>query len=68
MPNTYTTTSGVTLSRDAFIAHYVAAYMAVNPDWNWKAPDSPVWFHPSPAKRALDCAEAAWGQLEALNP
>jgi hypothetical protein len=31
MPNSYTTQSGVTLSRDAFICHYVAAFMAKHP-------------------------------------
>jgi hypothetical protein len=57
MPSSYTTSTGVTLSRNAFICHYVAAYMAKL--------DRPVihsWTH------ALAEAERAWEDLERIKP
>ncbi len=68
MPSTYTTRDGVTLSRDAFVGHYVAAWLAasaVHRYWSGYAGDS---YLNQPIEDALCCAESAWEQLETIKP
>ncbi len=70
MPNTHTTTSGITLTRDTFIAHYVAAYLA---SWASKPEISAhqylsAWAFVHPWEKAMRCAEAAWAELETQTP
>ncbi len=67
MPNTITTSTGVTLSRDAFIAHYVAAFMAANCVKRYWQDASTADEHQG-AEDAVFCAEAAWEQIEETNP
>ncbi len=70
MPSTYTTSSGITLARDAFIAHYVAAWLgswASNParsNHQWLS----AWAFVHPWEKAMRCAEAAWAELEVQAP
>lgn len=54
MPNTYTTKSDITLSRDSFVLHYMAVHMAMHPEVD---PTS-----------ALAEAEMAWEQIEDARP
>ncbi len=63
MSNTYTTSTGVTLSRDAFICHYVAAWMAANCTRRYDRDAATADEHQG-AEDAVFCAEAAWAQLE----
>lgn len=69
MPSSYTTTSGVTLSRDAFITHYVAAWLAAESVYcthRWPELDR-LQTHP-PVDKALCRAEDAWQQIEHIKP
>ena len=70
MPSTHTLPNGVTLSRDAFISHYVAAWLASNEvacamadDW-WEANRGAR----TPLDEAMACAERAWQDIETLLP
>lgn len=62
MPNTYTTCNGVTLSRDAFITHYVAAWMAAASVQWYCSREAAKAADPTsqPFCEALCCAEEAW--------
>lgn len=61
MPNTYTTSIGVTLSRDAFVAHYVAALLAMRRALEPHGPEPR-------AEDALRLAESQWDELEISRP
>ncbi len=71
MPSTYTTSTGVTLGRDAFICHYVAAWLAARSvhvyDDCCSRGDHSRQDKP-PVEDALFCAEAAWERIESLHP
>lgn len=71
MSNTYTTTSGVTLSRDAFICHYVAAFLAAQAvaDTSYVngSNDKRPHLYP-PVAQAITLAESAWEEIEATKP
>ncbi len=71
MPSSYTTTTGVTLSRDAFIAHYAAAWLAAMSvhvyDDCCSRGDHSRQDKP-PVEDAVFCAEAAWDHLIHIGP
>lgn len=62
MPNTYTTREGVTLSRDAFICHYVAAFMAAHCSIDPYGRPHPHRLNA--ANEAARSAVEAWEQIE----
>jgi hypothetical protein len=69
MPNTITLSNGVTLTRDSFVAHYMAACLG-----SWAAdsdrvdhPYLPAWGFVQPTEKAARCATEAWNQLESEN-
>lgn len=70
MPNTHTVTQsdchGLTLRRDTFLAHYVAAWMAAQSVARHRENAMTADQHQAP-EDALCCAEAAWDQLVALT-
>ncbi len=63
----YTTQSGVTLGRDAFITHYVAAWLAANCVVRYNRDASTADQHQG-VEDALFCAETAWEQIEEVQP
>ncbi len=68
MPSSYTTQSGITLSRDTFIGHYMAAWLAASSNkryWNGHASECAL---EQPIEDALVCAESVWEQIEEIKP
>lgn len=70
MPSTHTLPNGVTLSRDAFIAHYVAAWLAT---YDAAGYTGGRWGlvgckTQTPLSTALECAEHAWQEIESIHP
>lgn len=71
MPNTHTLTNGVTLSRDAFIAHYVAAWLASytathHVDYCQRGLHAEL--ERPPVEDAVYLAETAWAEIERMSP
>lgn len=72
MPNQLTTSDGVTLTRDTFITHYVAAWLAAKSVQDHAIADAARGYsfgldHPY-VGNALYCAQKAWAELERINP
>ncbi len=67
MPSTLTLSNGVTLGRDAFIGHYVAAWLAADSQSRYRNNPSTCDLN-QPIEDALCCADSAWEQMETIRP